>query len=482
MMFQRQSAITEDEFTQLLEGGETDSTAFVAAKTAPKTLAEILAGLANANGGLVVLGVSTRGHIQKDNEIDPLRELVEQASMLTEPPLVLPAPQTVDTERGGVMVVQVPPGLPHIYSLRGMYLVRAGGENRQLTTLELRRLLLERGDAGFEAQLVPGATMQDLDEARVIRYLDQLAFVTVDDVPQALLARGCVAYGAAGPKGASGDRRPGKRSSWRRPWPAYLLFGHSPQQFLRSAEVICVRYAGNIMGDEFVRQDVGGCLGDQIRQAEAFVMSNMRRGMKIRGLEREDTAEYPIAVVREAIVNAIAHRDYSVRGEGIRLFMFSDRLEVYSPGRLPGHVTLENLVEERYSRNEAVVSVLSDMGYIERLGYGIDRMIATMTDYGLPAPLFEETAAGFKVTLRSAGLDLVSAEPSRQRWGHLFLNERQEQALVYIQAHGRITNSDYQQLVPDVSPETIRRDLADLVEKNLLLRIGEKRATYYILK
>jgi ATP-dependent DNA helicase RecG len=236
------------------------------------------------------------------------------------------------------------------------------------------------------------------------------------------------------------------------------------------------------MGDEFVRQDLGGPLADQIRQAEAFVTSNMRRGMKIRGLAREETTEYPLPVVREAIVNAIAHRDYSIRGEGIRLLMFNNRMEVYSPGRLPGHVTLENLKDERYSRNETIVAILSDMGFIERLGYGIDRMIAAMTDAGLPAPLFEETAAGFKVTLQSAGVELVSSQPAQQPWGHLFLNERQEAALAYVQTHGRITNSDYQTLVPDVSPETIRRDLADLVEKNLLLRIGEKRATYYILK
>ncbi len=86
------------------------------------------------------------------------------------------------------------------------------------------------------------------------------------------------------------------------------------------------------------------------------------------------------------------------------------------------------------------------------------------------------------MTLYAAGLDLGDAETPKPKWGHAFLNERQEQALAYVQANGRITNSDYQRLVPDVSAETIRRDLADLVEQNLLLRIGEKRATYYILK
>jgi ATP-dependent DNA helicase RecG len=187
--------------------------------------------------------------------------------------------------------------------------------------------------------------------------------------------------------------------------------------------------------------------------------------------------------VREAIGNAVAHRDYTVRGEGVRILMFSDRMEIYSPGRLPGHVTLENLKDERYSRNESIVAVLSDLGYIERLGYGIDRMITTMHETGLPEPFFEETTAGFRVTLRSRPeLAQLASTPGEDAAPAHFLNERQEQALAHIAKHGRITNSDFQALVPDVSAETIRRDLADLVDRNLLLRIGEKRATYYILK
>ncbi len=126
--------------------------------------------------------------------------------------------------------------------------------------------------------------------------------------------------------------------------------------------------------------------------------------------------------MREAIVNAIAHRDYSIRGEGIRLLMFADRFEVYSPGRLPGHVTIDNMKDERYSRNEAVVAVLSDLGYIERLGYGIDRMLAAMQEAGLRAPVFEEMSAGFRVTLYSASDELVVSQPEAQQWPYGYLN------------------------------------------------------------
>ncbi|MFN2203130.1 MAG: ATP-binding protein [Caldilineaceae bacterium] len=490
MFLQRRPAITEDQLSDILRDGPSPRVAFVAAKSSRTRVAETLAAMANANGGFVLFGVSARGSVQRDNDSDSLRALADAAGLLTDPPLILPHPQSVITDNGPVVVLEIPPGLPYIYSLNGLYLTRVDAEeaeepqdgNRQLTTNELRSLLLDRGDSGFESQLVPGATLTDLDEERVYRYLDQLSFVAVDDIPQALLARGCVGYGIAAPPPGDTDERDGKKVELLPTVAGMLLFGRNPQQFLRSAEVICVRYAGEEMGDEFVRQDIGGTLGDQIRQAEAFVVSNVRRGVKIRGLQREDTAEYPIAVVREAIVNAIAHRDYAVRGEGIRLMMFSDRLEVYSPGRLPGHVTLDNLVDERYSRNEALVSVLSDMGYIERLGYGIDRMIATMREYGMPAPTFEETPAGFKVTLQSARAEMVNSDPLSHQWDRLPLNERQQQALAYVHTNGRITNSEYQQLTPDVSAETIRRDLSDLVDKNILLRIGEKRATYYILK
>jgi ATP-dependent DNA helicase RecG len=464
----RHSALPEAELFNFLDSGPTDHVAFLAATANRRAIAETLAALANANGGLALLGVTGKGVPQKQADATELREAVIEATLLTDPPLILPAPQVASSSRGNVVVVQVPPGLPHLYSCHGAYLTRSAAQNRPLTTPELRRLLLERGEAGFESLPVEGATMNDLDPAQIDRYLDRIALSPDEEPVQALLARGGVT--------TNGDGQLTPTVA------GMLLFGRHPQRFLRSAEIICVRYVGGGMGDEFVRQDISGPLPEQLRQAEAFVASNLRRGMKINGLAREETTEYPLAVVREAIVNAVAHRDYSVRGEGIRLLMFQDRMEVYSPGRLPGHVTLANLKDERFSRNEAIVAVLSDLGYIERLGYGIDRMFAAMQEASLPAPVFEETTAGFKVTLYSAGDALVSPRPEEQRWAHQYLNERQERALAYVQTHGRITNSEFQELAPDVSAETIRRDLADLVEKTILIRIGSKKATYYILK
>lgn len=480
----RPTTLSSEELQQYLRQGQNDYVAFLTAKASARGIAETLSAMANANGGLLLLGVSKSGTPQKEVDTGALCNSIAEAGLVADPPLILPSPQVIalgDAAARAIVAVQVPPGLPHIYAMEGRYLTRTAGQNRALTTPELRRLMLERGDSGFESLTVPNATISDLDPRRIERYLTHISVAPDEEPLQALLARGCATY-PDGPL-ADGTTSETLQAAQLAPTAAgILLFGRDPQRFLRSAEVICVRYPGADMSDEFVRQDIGGTLPEQVRQAEAFVTGNMRRGMKIAGVAREETNEYPLPVVREAIVNAIAHRDYSIRGEGVRLLMFSNRLEVYSPGRLPGHVTLDNLVDERYSRNEAVVAVLTDLGYIERLGYGIDRMIVTMRDAGLPDPIFEEMAAGFKVTLQSDSVNLVSAQPQEQPWAHTYLNERQEQALAYIGEHGRITNSEYQALSPDVSAETLRRDLVDLVEKNMLLRIGEKRATYYILK
>ncbi len=460
--------MTEDEVRALLQRGKGQEVDFQPERVSARRLAESLVALANAGGGTVLVGVGGRPARPRGlRDPQAARDKALEAALLAEPPLIIPLPQVVTLDDKSVLVIAVPPGLPHVYSLRGKYLIRMGAQNKPLTPRRLRRLMMERGEVSFESLVPPGATLDDLDWDKVEDYLSSLEGMGAVTPEEALLKRGCLV----------------KRDGEYRPTNAgILLFGVEPQRFVRSAEIIVARYAGREMSDAFLREDIRGTLPDQIRRAEAFLVDNMKRGVRLTGLSREERPEYPIKAVREAIVNAVAHRDYAIRGDEIRIFMFSDRIEFYSPGRLPGHVTVENIVEERFSRNEVIVQVLADMGFIERLGYGIDRMIKLMRDYGLPAPRFQETAGGFRVTLYGGGAVLMGEEVDRGRWAHLDLNQRQEKALAYLLEKGRITNREYQELCPEVSPETLRRDLADLVDKNILLKIGKKRATYYIFK
>ena len=465
--------MNNDEIVSLYQQGQGATVAFEVESVTLNRLAETLAAFANADGGFVFLGIDPNTDVVRGvKEVDETIDKVLAAGLRCEPPLILPRPESAALEDKTIVIAEVTTGLAHAYSLRGKYLTRSGKKNAALGPRQLRQLLRERGEANFEALPAPGATLDDLDDDLVQKYAaaflgDSPLKKDANAINDLLYRRGCIAKDG---------------STWRPTTSGYLLFGKAPQRTFPTAEILLARYSGKLMTDEFVREVARGPLPEQIRRAEQWIVNNMRKGARIDSLKREDRAEYPPPAVREAIVNAVAHRDYAIRGDEIRVMMFSDRIEVYSPGRLAGHITIDNIVDERFSRNEVIAQVLADLGFIERLGYGIDRMIRLMRDWGLPSPKFAETSNGFRVTLRGPGERLVSDEIDRSKWRRLDLNERQEAALEYIAKNQRITNKDFRDLFPDVSEETIRRDLADLVEQDVLLKMGDKKGTHYILK
>jgi ATP-dependent DNA helicase RecG len=346
-----------------------------------------------------------------------------------------------------------------------------------LKPVDLRRLIIERGEANFETEVAPSAGLNDINWEKAEAYAASLSGLGESDTRKLLIKRGCLVM--------DGD-------TLRPTHAGVLLFGKDPQRHIRGAEITAARFAGETMSDTFSRQDILGTLPDQIRRAETFLVDHLRKGVHIRHtMAREENFEYPLEAARELVVNAVAHRDYSITGDGIRLFIFRDHMEISSPGGLPGPVTIDNIKDERFSRNPVIVQVLSDMGFIERLGYGVDRVIDLMRQQKLRAPEFEETAGGFRVLLHNQGsesddegIESESATQFKGEYKGIEINPRQEAALIYLHTPGntRITNSDLQELCPDVHAETIRRDLVDLVTKDILQKMGQKRGSYYVLK
>jgi ATP-dependent DNA helicase RecG len=471
----------------LLSQPEGQRLAFVRRAFRVDELAETLAALANAHGGAIIVGVSGRGRkIEGVADVESARLAALDAALACTPPLVLPLPAAAPHGDTALLLLEVPAGLPHVYSVHGKYLRRAEATNQPIPPDALRKLLIDRGETSWERLAPAGATLDDLDPTKLAAYVQRSGPAAAGDPLAFLFRRGCLAKSplsvVSDQSSATGN---GQRTTDYMPTNAgLLLFGRDVERFFPQCEVTLVRYRGREMGDEFLREDIRDTLVETVRRAEIWISEHMRRGSRMVGLERQDWAQFPQGALREALVNAVAHRDYTIRGEGIRIALFGDRMECYSPGRLPGHVTVENIAAERFSRNETLVQVLADYGLIERLGYGIDRMLRQMSEAALPPPEFRETAAGFLVTLRGqAGEDRNDAAAiDTSEWRRMGLNERQIGALLHLAEQRRVTNSDIQELAPDVSPETIRRDLADLVERGLLLKIGEKRGAYYILK
>ncbi|HVU13879.1 MAG TPA: ATP-binding protein [Phototrophicaceae bacterium] len=471
--------MASDDLWQAIKNGRSERLDWLSENAPLDAMATILTAMANSHGGMLVLGmIGPAATLIGVRDASSAIDRVLQAALSIEPPLIIPMPRTILLKDKHVVVVHIPPGMPHVYALDGRYLSRQGIENTALKPRELRRLIIERGELSFETEIARGASLEDIDWDKAKAYTTTLGGVSETEVETALFRRGCLA----------------KQEGRLRPTNAgILLFGKDPQRHIRGVEITAARFPGDIMSDTFQREDILGTIPDQIRRAEAFLIDHLRKDVSIgRTMERTETFEYPLEAARELVVNAAAHRDYSITGDGIRLFIFRNRMEVTSPGGLPGPVTIDNIKDERFSRNPVIVQVLSDMGFIERLGYGVDRVIDLMREKHLRAPEFEETAGGFRVSLFSEQVEEKAAQLADNPTQLLGLegqykgkpiNARQETALLFLIRDGnaRITNSDLQTLCPDVHPETIRRDLADLVVKDILRKLGQKRGSYYVL-
>ena len=175
-MISRPSNPTSDDLARLISAGPDERVAFAPANAGPARLAETLAALANTHGGVLLVGINAAGRPTGIADAGEARAVLQTAGLLASPPLILPLPQTIEVDGKTVCSVEVPPGLPHVYSMDGRYLTRTGAQNRLLSAGELSALLLARGEAGFESRPVPDATLDDLDPALVQAYLEKLGY------------------------------------------------------------------------------------------------------------------------------------------------------------------------------------------------------------------------------------------------------------------------------------------------------------------
>ncbi len=430
-------------------------------------LAETLVAFANSDGGTILIGVGKTGRLTGRAYEDEVEVALQAAVRECRPPVDTRWHQAAAEE--GLAFAIVVTRSPELHSLAdGRVLVRAGSENRPLSGDQIRQLAATKSTGDFERDIAPGARREDFDDEVIAEFVAKWEerqhrewTHSVDDL---LLDVGALdVHGRPTVAGV-------------------LLFARNPQAFLPQSGLTFVKFVGTLPRGEAGqpgygrREEIGGPLARIIQRTWEVVGEEMRVGAVVTGLERQERTEYPVAAVREALVNAIAHRDYRLGGRRIEVRMFADRMEITSPGGLPGFITVDNIVDEHFSRNPRLVSGLYRWGYIEELGLGVDLMIEEMVRAGHPPPRFRDTPYAFTVTLYN-----VRERAPLPAWTRT-MNERQAKALAYVQEHSRITNREYRTLCPDVSAETLRLDLVDLVESGVLLKVGAKKGTYYILK
>ena len=249
---------------------------------------------------------------------------------------------------------------------------------------------------------------------------------------------------------------------------AILLFGTNPHKHNRTAETKCIHCHGTEYRRPFASMQVyNGDLFDQADQARDFVLAKINRSIGTRAESNRApvTYELPPDAVAEAIVNAIAHRDYHSNA-AVEVRLFADRLEVWNPGSLPGTLVLADLRRDHASvpNNPLIAEPLYLSRYIDRAGSGTQSMIELCRAVGLPEPAFEQRSGFFVTTLWRDWL-------SEEVLAGLGLSGRQQVAVSHIKTEGFITNTSYQKLV-GVAKRTAHRDLVEMVNKEVLEKQG----------
>lgn len=417
----------------------------------PRELADAIIAFANAEGGLIVIGI--RNGVVEGTGADegPHNGWRQAARDFARPPapvhfeLVPCITDNGDPDR--LLIIEVETS-EHVHeNARGEVYLRIGDENRRLGPMEVQELQYDKGGTFFDGTHVPGAGRADLDDRLVAQFLRAVGGTHRPE--DSLVSRGLLAR-------TSEDVRPTVAG--------ILTLGRDPQQFLPQARLRLLRYQGTARetGERSnVISDVEG--GGALREQITFARRTLRRwlGAAVRlgpGGRFRPTSLIPEVAWLEAVVNAVVHRSYSVGGDHTRVTLFADRLEVESPGRLPGLVRIDTIRSTRFARNPRVARTVLDLGYGRELGEGVDRMFEEMQRAGLPDPVYRQGPASVTVTLL---MDPIGARMLR------LLPQGSERFVEYVLGTARVTTAETKDLL-GVSVNTARRYLIALSDAGYL--------------
>lgn len=425
-----------------------------------REIVETCAAFATAQGGRVFIGVRDDGgvcgvQIGKGTLEDLANKIAQNRS-----PKVVPAIATLDEAGKTVVVVDVAES-----STKPVYAFerasrRAGRTNQVLAPSEAADLYLQSRGRTWDDTVVSEARVSDLAQEAVRRFMDW--------------ARGARRLQVPARTSAEAALRQLRLVRGRKPTVAgVLLFGRAPAHFLPQATVRCARFKGETELTFIDMQVIEGSVLEQVTAVMEFARRNLAMGVKIEGkLERVETWEYPLDALREAVINAICHRDYASTAS-VQLRIFDDRLEVWNPGGLPPELTVSDLRVSHASipRNKLLADAFFLVGYVEQFGTGTQRMADLLQQAGLSEPEFESDRHFFRVVFRKP-------VPVGQRFADLELNERQKKGATHALNSGRITRAEYM-AVTRATERTAKRDLYELVRKGVLRRQGGGNNYWY---
>ena len=453
------------EIQELLRAGEGETVEFKQSWT--NDCLKTLAAFANTNGGTLLVSVNDAGQIIGWDGGDK-----DQQAIATRIWNKLPIQPSLAVEEAGelpVLVIRVDKAQGMAVPYESRYYRRLGCTTQEVPPEQLGQFLLERTGQSWDA-LPCGAGFDEIDEQAVHsfcrRAANRLPNVSDDEPFASVLQK-------------LGLVNQGKLTN-----AAILLFGAHPQRRSISANVHMGRFKDSItiLDDRMFE----GTLFDQVDA----VMKQFRQYLRVRyditggvnagpgesAVHRREIWDYPLNALLEAVVNALVHRTYFGTTESVTIRVFDDRVLIRNPGGLPSGITVEQLKEEPHPtipRNPLLANVLYYAELVEKWGSGTTRIVGLCRERGIPEPEYETTNHAFAVSFKQ--------ETLAQRLRRHSIKEGQLRALVFLEEHGRIANSEYQEIA-GVKQRQASKDLTDLERRGMVVRVGSTgKGTYYVL-
>jgi predicted HTH transcriptional regulator len=415
--------------------------------SSPAPALRTLVAFANAAGGRLIIGVEdgTRAVVGVKQPLD-LEERIANLVADSIEPRLLPEIEIVPWRKSSVVVVTVHPSALRPHHLRaegpsrGTY-VRLGSTNRAADAALVAELSRRIGAGGFDEEPLPDLDSEAVDFGVASQCFAERRPLRRKDLETLGLVR----------------RHQGRSVPTAG---GILLFGRDRLARFPDAHLQAGRFAGTDRADLVDRAELTGYPVLAIEQAVGFVERNTRLGMAVGRVRRRDLPAVPPAALREALVNAVAHADYTQRGAPIRVAVFEDRIEVENPGILLPGLTMDDLHDGvSRVRNRVIARTFKELGLVEQWGTGVQRMVAACAAAGLPAPEFAELGFRFRVTLRTERV----AEPA--------LDRVEDRILAFVRSGAGRSTAEIAKHA-GISTRATQHRLAALAERGLIVVVG----------
>jgi ATP-dependent DNA helicase RecG len=441
-------------------------------KESAAKLTDIIPAMAMTDGGIVICGVTDKREIIGYPLNQKTLDRVYRAAAETHVEV-----QTKELEVDGLLLtlVAIPEVRGRIVTTPdGRLLRRTGSDNQPLRGDALGRFVREREDRPGEDEPVANLDFADLDRATINRVLASEQRPLLRGAQPSQVSKALVDLGVAEIVDPALD--PVITRS------AALLFAHKPSKYVKAATIQVVRRTGVGPGPSPVsaREDLDGPIPELLDRALAFIEKHTGRHEAVIGTHRESFPEYPAEVLREAILNALAHRDYDLVGATVDVTLWDDRIEIKSPGSLPGHITPENMRDEHYSRNRNIMRVLKALSLVEEYGEGVDRMYSAMEARLMEPPRFSVTPSSVTVTLYNRSTLDIDDQAWLALLGHLEdLTGQERRALVIARHESAVTPRRLRAAFgEDFDADSL---ISNMVTKGYLVRVGRGGGARYVL-